>query len=67
MNTEIYKMIIKGLSEASFKKFKGFENNLLEINLVTPKLTFTGPYSSTAKILYVPFDNGGNFLIHMSE
>jgi hypothetical protein len=67
IDAEVRKMIIKGLSNAKFKKFKGFDNNLLEINLVTPRLTFSGPYKSKAQILYVPFDNSGDFLVHMCK
>lgn len=60
-------MIIKGLTNAKLNKFKGFDKHVLEIDVVAPEMIFQGLYQTKAKVLYVPFDYRGSFLIRMSE
>lgn len=67
VDAKVYKMLIHGLSSAKLKSFKGFDKDLLEINLISPNLTFSGPYQSKAKVLSMPFDNQGIFLVHMRK
>jgi len=50
---------ILGFSKGNFYKFKGFEENVLEIGLKTPSGVFKGPYKINGKILIIPVTGEG--------
>lgn len=53
---------ITGFSNATFTKFKGFDKNLLELELKAPILTFSGNYKLKAKFLGLTMSGEGEYL-----
>lgn len=50
---------IHGFSKGKFKKFRGFDKNVLEIELKAPSGVFKGPYKLNGKILIIPVTGEG--------
>lgn len=67
VDAHIYRMWIKGYSNATFTKVTGLDKDLLEIMMVAPVLTYGGPFISKARILWVNFDNNGIFHVKMRK
>lgn len=59
-------MIVKGFSNAKLTKFEGFDKNLLSVQMDVPNAVFGGPYKVKARVLFIPFNNAGNFQCDMS-
>lgn len=50
---------LSGFSKGKFLKFRGFDENLLEIRLTTKVGNFKGPYNIVGKILIIPVNGEG--------
>lgn len=58
--------LIYGLANASFIKFKGFHNNLLEFELKATELFFNGTYKMKARFLGLTLNGDGDYNIFYS-
>lgn len=52
---------IKGFSNATFVKFKGFNKNFLEFEMKAPMLIFSGTYKMQAKLLGMSMKGDGDY------
>lgn len=55
----IYNVVVLGFPNATFLKFSGFENNLLEIHVKMTKFTTSGTYKGAFNIMGFEFNDEG--------
>jgi hypothetical protein len=54
---------ISGFSKGTFEKFGGFDRNLLEAKIKTPRLNFNGTYKAISHVFGIPVNGGGPYKV----